>query len=225
MSGEPVVHRDKIKVGLGFHLLLFLALLIPLAALGSLLWASASTGQPLPITAYIAPLVVSALVPLLWILFSVLRVTVTARSVYIQYGLFGPHISLDRITRCEAATCDWKRYGGWGIRRGTDGSRAYNIMGDAGRAVRIVWRDDGGKDQVYLIASPNPEALAAAIQRARLSRSGTPPAQREDAQARLDDADALEREAAAELDAELDAELAEDTGRQSGTRRVKGRPG
>ncbi|EYF08803.1 DUF3093 family protein [Chondromyces apiculatus] len=224
MSGEPVVYRDKIKVGLGFHLLLFLALLIPLAALGSLLWASASTGQPLPLTAYIAPLAISVLMSLIWILFSVLRVTVTARSVYIQYGLFGPHIPLDRITRCEAATYDWKRYGGWGIRRGADGSKAYNIMGDAGRAVRIVWRDDRGKEQVYLIASPNPEALAAAIQRARLSRSGTLPAPIEGAQAHTDDADALAREAEAELEAEL-AELAEDTARQSGTRRVKGRPG
>ena len=167
MSGEPVRYRDKIKASRAFHLLLAVVTLLPLVTLGSLVWVAASTGQPVPAGVFVSPAIMTVLLPLLWILFSVLRVTVTDRSVFIQYGLFGPRIPLDRIDRCEAVTYNWQRYGGWGIRRGADGSIAYNIMGDAGRGVRITWRNDKGKEVVHVIASPNPEGLARGILEAR----------------------------------------------------------
>ncbi|AKT43059.1 hypothetical protein [Chondromyces crocatus] len=220
MSGEPVLYRDKIKAATGFHVLVGVAFLIPLLALASVVWAAVSTGQAVPLQAFIGPVLLTLFLSLLWILFSILRVTVTQRSVYIQYGLFGPRIPLERIERSEAAACDWKRYGGWGIRRGNDGSRAYNIIGDAGRAVRIVWRDDAGKEQVYLVASPNPEGLAQAIERARARVGGRVAAGAKASGARLAptpvraagapvlDADA-EFEAEAEAEAERDVVAAE----------------
>jgi hypothetical protein len=41
------------------------------------------------------------------------------------------------------------------------------MMGDRGRACRIEWLDSKGKKQVLLVASPDPDALARAIQQAR----------------------------------------------------------
>src|SRR6185369_5882216 len=109
----------------------------------------------------------AVMMALLSLLFAVLRITVTREAVLVQYGLFGPKIQLSQISDCAAVDYNWMDYGGWGIRRGRDGSWAYNMMGDAGRAVRIQWTDEKGKKQVTLLASPDPEGLARAVNDAR----------------------------------------------------------
>jgi hypothetical protein len=109
------------------------------------------------------------------LLFAVLRITVTRSEVIVQYGLFGPRIPVSAIQDCQAVKYNWMTYGGWGIRRGRDGSWAYNMVGDAGRAVRIEWTDTKGKKQVTLVASPNPDALARAVNEARGRRGGAGP--------------------------------------------------
>lgn len=163
MAGEGVVYRDKIKVPGKFFLILALPVLVQIIAFS----AAALSGQPVP-AATLLPLPFTALLmALIGLLFAVLRVTVTRREVIIQYGLFGPRIPIDAIVDAKSVNYDWKRYGGWGIRRGWDGSTAYNMVGDAGRAVRIEWTNARGRKQVTLVASPDPEALAAAIQEAR----------------------------------------------------------
>jgi hypothetical protein len=103
---------------------------------------------------------------LLWILFVSLRVTVSEGAVNVQYGLFGPTIPTASITAAEATTYDWKRYGGYGIRR-AKGEWLYNMPGDEGRAVRIHWRDSKGKERTHLIGTPNPDQMMAAIDEAR----------------------------------------------------------
>lgn len=163
MAGEDVIYRDKIKVPKKFFLLFVLPILIQTVTLSLTAWQ----GKPIP-PAVIAMLPITALVmAVLALLFAVLRITVTRREVHVQYGLFGPKIPISKIEDCRAVKYSWMQYGGWGIRRGADGSWAYNMVGDAGRAVRIEWVDEKGKDQTTLVASPNPEALARAIQEAR----------------------------------------------------------
>lgn len=163
MAGEDVIYRDKIKVPKKFFLLFLAPILIQAGAFA----ITASQGKPIPAGA-LAMLPVTALIlSMVALLFAVLRITVTRREVHIQYGLFGPKIPVSRIEDCRAVEYSWLEYGGWGIRRGRDGSWAYNMVGDAGRAVRIEWVDEKGKDQTTLVASPNPEALARAIQEAR----------------------------------------------------------
>jgi hypothetical protein len=100
---------------------------------------------------------------LMWALFAVLRFTVSERAVKIQYGLFGPTIPTAAIESAEAIDYDWKKFGGWGIRRSRSGEWIYNMPGDGGRAVRIVWRDKKGKQRITLIGTPNPEPAVAAI--------------------------------------------------------------
>src|SRR5690606_17216819 len=96
---------------------------------------------------------------LLWTLFSVLRVTVSEGAVNIQYGLFGPKIPIGAIESAEATTYHWAKFGGWGIKRSLDGEWIYNMPGDQGRAVRIVWRDARGRRRVTWIGSRENQAI------------------------------------------------------------------
>ncbi len=104
---------------------------------------------------------------LLWALFSVLRFTISERAVSIQYGMFGPTIPTDAIVRAEAIDYDWKKFGGWGIRRSFGGEHMYNVPGDGGRAVRIEWIDAQGRRHITNIGTPNADAAAAALEQAR----------------------------------------------------------
>ncbi len=108
------------------------------------------------------------------LLFAILRVTVSEGSVNIQYGLFGPKIPMAAIESAEAITYDWKKYGGWGIRRSMDGEWMYNMPGDGGSAVRIVWRTKAGKRKVTLVGTQEAPSMAAAISKAQQALPGGP---------------------------------------------------
>jgi hypothetical protein len=156
---KGALYYDKIRAPLAYHLIFLLPLAIILVT--SIL-AALSAGP----AALIAPVFSTALLSVAWLLFSVLRISVTRDEVYVQYGLFGPKIAVKDIERCAAVAYDWKKYGGWGIRYGRDGSVAYNMIGDRGRAVEIVYKK-GDKSKRVLVASPDPERLARAVNEAR----------------------------------------------------------
>jgi len=160
MSGPGgALYFAKMTAPRVFHLLFLLPLLV---SAGSAFVAHASL---------LVPLVAVIALLLVWILFSALRVSVTAKEVHVQYGLFGPRIPIEAIESCEACEYDWKQYGGWGIRYGRDGSVAYNMLGDGGRAVRITYRK-GKKTKKLLLAAKDPERLATAIHQARAMALG-----------------------------------------------------
>lgn len=163
MAGEDVLYRDKIKVPWKFFLLFALPMVVQIIAAA----AAALSDKPVPVGVFLMFPVTMGILALVALLFAVLRITVTRREVIVQYGLFGPRIPVSAIQDCQAVKYNWMDYGGWGIRRGRDGSWAYNMVGDAGRAVRIEWTDPKGKKQVTLVASPGPDALARAVNEAR----------------------------------------------------------
>lgn len=134
----------------------------------ALLGSSAIAGIGLLFTpAWMSALYVIPLGVIVWALFSVLRFTVSERAVKIQYGLFGPTIPMEAIESAEAIDYDWKAFGGWGIRRSSSGEMMYNMPGDHGRAVRIVWTDGKGKRRVTNVGTPSPEPVVDAIAKAR----------------------------------------------------------
>jgi hypothetical protein len=205
MSEGGLVYQTKSRAPLGFHLLVAAPALFSLLILG---FVSMQPG--VPATTLLAAIPTFLILLPIWLLFSVLRATVTRRHVHIQYGLFGPKIPLEAILGCEAVTYDWKKYGGWGIRRARDGSWAYNMMGDQGRAVRIQWRDSGGKTVTTLLSSPDPDGFVRAVAKARAAAE--PPKVRVATGA----SEVELREAERELEAELEAEKHRSAGRGRG---------
>ena len=155
---------------------MFALLLLPgVVCLLLLLLAGMGGGRPPPMGVTVLLIVAPLLSVLVALISAVLRVAVTREHVHVQYGLWGPTIPMRAIARCEAVTYDWRKFGGWGARRARDGTRAFNMMGDQGRAVAITYRDERGAEQKVLISASQPAELVEAIERAR-SLPEAPPA-------------------------------------------------
>ncbi len=107
----------------------------------------------------------------LWMLFAVIRVSVSTDCFHVQFGLFGPKIAIADIVSAESIRYDWKEYGGWGIKRSfRDGTVIYNMWGDEGRAVKVTCRDAKGEVRRVAVGSANADAIVVALQRARAAQ-------------------------------------------------------
>jgi hypothetical protein len=154
MSGHgAVLHSAKIPAPKWLQFALASMVLVGLGLLFTPMWVVGLVDIPIGF--------------LLWSTLSVLRFTVSEGAVKVQYGLFGPTIPTSAIQHAEAIDYDWKKFGGWGIRRSLGGESMYNMPGDGGHAVRIVWTDAKGKRCVTNIGTRNPEAAVVAIAQAR----------------------------------------------------------
>ena len=164
MRGEGMVlYRDKSRAPWPLHAVF--------GAISAVTIASAFTAPG----AWVGAAATMPVLLLMWLLFSVLRVTVSEGHVNVQYGLFGPKIPVSAIESAEAVRYDWKRFGGWGIRVNSDGEWMYNMPGDGGRAVRIAWRDKKGKAKVTYVGSLESDHLAEQIAHARALAPGESP--------------------------------------------------
>lgn len=114
------------------------------------------------------------LIAVVGLLFSHLRVTVTPTHLYIQYGLFGPTIPLERVESAEVVKYQPLKYGGWGIRRSLDGTRAYSVPGNDGEAALVSYRDDKGALRKVVVTTPRAAEVCRAVMvgAARAGRSG-----------------------------------------------------
>lgn len=213
MGGGAILYQTKAKAPWTFHLLM----LSPLLVSGLILTISSfAPNAPGWLPLMILPTLV-ILAPL-WLLFSVLRATVTSTHVHIQYGLFGPKIPLEKITACEGVAYDWKKYGGFGIRRGADGSHAYNMMGDQGRAVKLTWTDDSGRPVTTLVSASDPDGFVNAVKRA----SGAAAKPKLRAPTERAAAKGLSEEELLAAQAELDAEFSGDADDAASKKKERG---
>lgn len=101
------------------------------------------------------------------LLFSHLRTVVTDHAMHIQLGLWGPKIPLQNITSIRSAMYDWKKYGGWGIRWGRDGSICYSVPGGTGQCVEVEWTNDKGKTVKHVVSADDAAGIVNAVERAR----------------------------------------------------------
>jgi hypothetical protein len=114
----------------------------------------------------ILALIVAPAMALAGLLFTVIRVRVSAMAVDVQYGLLGPSIPIESIESAEAIVHSYRNPLRWGISPTGKGERLYTIPGDGGRAVKIVWRD-GKRRKTHIIGTHEPARLAEAIRAAR----------------------------------------------------------
>jgi len=101
--------------------------------------------------------------PLAFVLFAFwnyrgIRVKVATETLLVYYGLFNRRrILMEDIVSCEPTKASFGRYGGIGIRYGTDKSWAYTTS--FGNAVQIVPR----KGKPFVFSSNNPEKICSII--------------------------------------------------------------
>lgn len=154
-SEGTMLYRDKSRAPWPLHAIFGVLSVFALASAFTAPGAWLGTAISLP------------LLLVMWLLFSVLRVSVSEHHVNVQYGLFGPKIPISAIESAEDLEYDWKSFGGWGIRVNRKGEWMYNMPGDGGRAVRIAWRDAKGRSRVTYVGSLQSAQLARQITHAR----------------------------------------------------------
>jgi hypothetical protein len=181
-DGARVVWRDKVVSRLMAALLAIPGLMtIGIGVLIAL--ANATSRKPVPAAA--VPFVIAAIAGLgvslcvLGVVFGVLRTVVTERAVHVKYGLWGPTIVVESIRSCRVVDYDWKRFGGWGIRRGPGGVWAY-VPSSPGNVVEIVYLD-GNAERRVLVGAANAEETVRRIERQRNVRISVRPRVAEEA--------------------------------------------
>lgn len=156
-DGAPVLYRERSKAS---PLLLAMYGVAAIGTIGNLV-----VGQ------FLAAGGVLAFLALLYVITSVLRVTVTQKSVFIRLALWGPTIPLESIESVEAFRYTFWDYGGWGVRIRVGKGTMYNVPGDGGHAVRIVWTDEHGQRRRTAVGTKHAAALAEQIEEARKDRA------------------------------------------------------
>jgi hypothetical protein len=146
---EWVPAGTLIKALVGFFSLLSLCILLITIAVG------VAIQHPFLIVAFASPL---AFVLLVFWNYRGIRIKVTTENLLIHYGFFNrKHIPIGDIVSCEPTKASFGRYGGIGIRYGTDGSWAYTAS--LGDAVKIILR----KGKPFVFSSNNPEKICSII--------------------------------------------------------------
>jgi len=142
---EWVPAGTLIKALVGFFSLLSLCILLITIAVGF------AIQHPFLIVVLTAPL---AFVLLVFWNYRGIRIKATTESLLIHYGFFNhKRIPMGDIVSCEPTKASFGRYGGIGVRYGTDGSWAYTTS--LGDAVKIILR----KGKPFVFSSNNPEKI------------------------------------------------------------------
>jgi hypothetical protein len=167
-DGARVVWRDKVVSRFMAGILAVPSLLV----IGLAIFiASANATAPNPIPATALPFVVAATLCLgvmfaaLGVVFGVLRTVVTERAVHVRYGLWGPTIPIASIRSCRVVDYQWTKFGGWGIRRASDGTWAY-VMASAGRVLELRYVD-GRRERRVLVGVGDAAETARQIEKLR----------------------------------------------------------
>jgi hypothetical protein len=167
-DGARVVRRDKVVSRLMAGMVAAPSLLVIGLAI-FIAFANATAPKPIPAAAL--PLVVAGLLALgvglalLGIAFGVLRTVVTERAVHVRYGLWGPTIPIASIRACGVVDYQWTKFGGWGIRRASDGTWAY-VTASRGKVLQLTYAD-GARERRVLVSVTDAEETARQIEKLR----------------------------------------------------------
>ena len=83
-----------------------------------------------------------------------LQITLTKNEIKVKYGMFNHKIiSLEELVSCEVIKTSFRKYGGMGIRIGSDCSWAY--VTDFGDAVKLTYQES----RIFAFSTKNPQKL------------------------------------------------------------------
>jgi hypothetical protein len=153
-----VLHRDKRRSRGLAALLLGFALFAAVSTVGTML-------MPGPLFLPIVMGTVTLFLAFCGVAFSVIRTTVSTEELQVRLGLWGPRVPLEAVESCRVIDYDWKKFGGFGLKRAFDGTWSYTLsMND--RVVEVRWTENG-KKRAAVFSAEDPEAVVAAVQRGR----------------------------------------------------------
>ena len=111
-------------------------------------------------TFWITPLLIfiGLLIIFMYVNFHSLEIKVQGRFLEFGFGIFKKGFLLSEIASCEETRITFSRYGGIGIRWGSDGTVCYNTRFGKGVRIKII-----GKKKEYVLTSNNPQALCKAL--------------------------------------------------------------
>lgn len=90
-----------------------------------------------------------------------LSVAVSSDSVQFAYGLFKKRFQWSQVASYSVQRYDWKRYGGWGLRYGLHGRRAWSVPGVREGVTFQV--DEKGQKREYFVSSRRASEFAQAV--------------------------------------------------------------
>ena len=148
---KAVIYNEWIPAGLLVKRLVG----IVFSALIVLLFVFVSTGLvSQPLFTVVIPLSLMAFFGLLFWNYRGIRIQISDKELQVNYGkLNHKNILLENIVSCELAKASFRKYGGVGIRLGTDGSWAYTTS--FGKAVKIIPQ----KGRPFVFSTNNPKEI------------------------------------------------------------------
>jgi hypothetical protein len=144
-----------------------LVTVVSLGAAGVGIWMDPEVGRS---TALLLSALFALLLTLFWVLLGQLEVRVTRSDLLVGFGyvpLIRKRIPFADISALEPV--EYRpilEFGGWGIRFGRNGKRAWTIRGN--RAVRLQLKDG----RLFYVGSEKPERLAERLRAAGAGRAG-----------------------------------------------------
>ena len=167
MTSEGAVMRDKFVARGGLQWLMGIpTVLFLLAGLGSLVGGIAAANIAVGLGLGAGALTFAAIFGFMWATLSVLRTALTAHSLNVKCGLWGPEIPLAAIESCRVVNLNG-RIAVAGKRR-EQGMWTTRFVLTSSKPVEVVYvRQDGEKARLQFTAS-DPDGMVAAIERARM---------------------------------------------------------
>lgn len=103
--------------------------------------------------------------------FLTLSVAVYSDSVEFAYGMFKRRLEWSQMTSYSIQRYDWKRYGGWGLRYGLHGRRAWSVPGVREGVTFKV--EEQGHSREYFVSTRNASDFAQAVATAARKAAAT----------------------------------------------------
>ncbi|MDQ3033474.1 MAG: hypothetical protein M3Y87_13730 [Myxococcota bacterium] len=163
LGADDAIHREKRTSRTVFALTSTIATL--LGGLGTIGMIAGATGDPQGLIVGAGMLGLAAFVGVLGITESVGRVVVAPGELRVSHGLRDTRIPLSSVSSTALGTFDAQVK----FKAAADRARVFGPSKVGDGYVRVAWTDASGTAHVGWIASDDPEALRAAIERARLA--------------------------------------------------------
>ena len=160
VNSQAEAYSEWVSVGKFVKAIVGSILVLALVVLTTAVWFSISIQNPLFAGIVAFPLIFALT---FFINYRGLKIRITSKELIVGYGILNrKRIPISDIASCEHTKANFGKYGGVGIRYGTDGSLAYSTsFSDAVKINRFG-------EKPFVFSSNNPDEICSTINRMKL---------------------------------------------------------